>query len=441
MDYVGVRRVDADGELVGEVAPARPVHDQGVHRAGERDAVLAASCAVPRGRGPDRGLARLQGRRLALRHVPKDELFARRPTTCAARSRAARAQGTERCGCSGAARGRAQRLVDPALPRGATAPRWSTASARCSGAASGPPRSRPTTCSATAPASRVHFLVHAPDGLPEPAGDGVDQERGGRPCWSRAPSRPARSRAASRVGLKARTAIASPSREHAELEQREWTSPRGPRARSPPSCHRRRAARVRRGRTSRNRLELRGPGDTSSSISSSSRSSGRELAVGRARLTAPHHAAPASRRFTPPRPSGRSGGLRRGQPRRASSASSCAVTSAGRRRRTSRGAPRPAELGLQLASSTAAARAAPRPDRSRPSMSSSPACRHEADRRLDRLAVAVAAAEDPLQHARVLAEAGPQELAVLVLAEPVDVEDPRQLRAVALRPISSQWAK
>ena len=59
--------------------------------------------------------------------------------------------------------------------------------------------------------------------------------------------------------------------------------------------------------------------------------------------------------------------------------------------------------------------------------------RDEADRRLDALDLAVAAAEDPLQHAAVLAEAGPQELAVVVLAEPVDVEDLRQLRGVGLR--------
>src|SRR5438270_3004374 len=39
------------------------------------------------------------------------------------------------------------------------------------------------------------------------------------------------------------------------------------------------------------------------------------------------------------------------------------------------------------------------------------------------------AGEHPRQHARVLAEARPQEAAVLVLAEPVDVEDLRQLRA------------
>ena len=55
------------------------------------------------------------------------------------------------------------------------------------------------------------------------------------------------------------------------------------------------------------------------------------------------------------------------------------------------------------------------------------------DRRVGRVRVVVAAAEDPLEHARVLAEPGPEEVAVVgVLAEPVDVEDLRQLRAVAL---------
>ena len=52
----------------------------------------------------------------------------------------------------------------------------------------------------------------------------------------------------------------------------------------------------------------------------------------------------------------------------------------------------------------------------------------QADRRLHRLALAVAAAEDPLEHADVLAEAGPEEVALVVLAEPVDEEDLRQLR-------------
>src|SRR4051794_18949082 len=58
--------------------------------------------------------------------------------------------------------------------------------------------------------------------------------------------------------------------------------------------------------------------------------------------------------------------------------------------------------------------------------------RQQPDRGLDRLALAVAAAEDPLEDAAVLAEAGPEELAVGVFTEPVDVEDARQLRPLAL---------
>src|SRR3954452_19014096 len=58
--------------------------------------------------------------------------------------------------------------------------------------------------------------------------------------------------------------------------------------------------------------------------------------------------------------------------------------------------------------------------------------RDASDRRVGRLGLAVAAAEDPLQDTGVLAEAGPQELALVVLAEPVDVEDLRQLVGVAL---------
>src|SRR5436189_5001 len=50
---------------------------------------------------------------------------------------------------------------------------------------------------------------------------------------------------------------------------------------------------------------------------------------------------------------------------------------------------------------------------------------HEADRGLGRLGATRAALDDPGQHPRVLAETGPQELAVVVLAEPVDVEDAR----------------
>src|SRR3954451_12988531 len=57
---------------------------------------------------------------------------------------------------------------------------------------------------------------------------------------------------------------------------------------------------------------------------------------------------------------------------------------------------------------------------------------YQPNRRLDRLQFAVAAAEDPLEHAAVLAEPRPQELAVLALAEPVHAQDLRQLRPVVL---------
>src|SRR5947208_6101288 len=53
--------------------------------------------------------------------------------------------------------------------------------------------------------------------------------------------------------------------------------------------------------------------------------------------------------------------------------------------------------------------------------------RDEPDRRLDHLPLTVATPEDPLQYAAVLTVARPDELAVLVLAEPVDEEDARHL--------------
>ena len=55
---------------------------------------------------------------------------------------------------------------------------------------------------------------------------------------------------------------------------------------------------------------------------------------------------------------------------------------------------------------------------------------HGADGRVDRVGLVRDALEDPLEHPRVLAVAGPQERAVRVLAEPVHVED---LRAAASR--------
>ncbi|ABA49082.1 hypothetical protein BURPS1710b_1575 [Burkholderia pseudomallei 1710b] len=55
--------------------------------------------------------------------------------------------------------------------------------------------------------------------------------------------------------------------------------------------------------------------------------------------------------------------------------------------------------------------------------------RRHAERVLDALAAAVDPVEHPLQHAHVLAEAGPREAAVRVLAEPVHAVDLRQRRA------------
>ena len=67
--------------------------------------------------------------------------------------------------------------------------------------------------------------------------------------------------------------------------------------------------------------------------------------------------------------------------------------------------------------------------------------RHVADRGLDGGGLALDALDGPLEDAAVLAEARPQELAVLVAAEPVDVEDLRQLGASASLPTLIQCWK
>src|SRR5687767_11339861 len=54
--------------------------------------------------------------------------------------------------------------------------------------------------------------------------------------------------------------------------------------------------------------------------------------------------------------------------------------------------------------------------------------RRQADRSLLRPSFALAALQDPLDHPHVLAVAGPEELAVRTLAEPVDQEDPGRPR-------------
>src|SRR5581483_4220207 len=57
--------------------------------------------------------------------------------------------------------------------------------------------------------------------------------------------------------------------------------------------------------------------------------------------------------------------------------------------------------------------------------------RHVADRSVDTPAAATDSLDHPLEHAAVVAVAGPEELAVGALAEPVHPEQLRELRALA----------
>ena len=120
------------------VAPARPVHDQGLHRAGVRDAGAAPQAAPrARGRGPDRGLARLQGRGRAVRHLPEGRAVRRAGRRPAPRRRRAAGARGHRPGAPARPprAGRAQRLVHPRAPARRYDGRcWSSASASCSSA-------------------------------------------------------------------------------------------------------------------------------------------------------------------------------------------------------------------------------------------------------------------------------------------------------------------
>src|SRR5206468_8828084 len=57
-----------------------------------------------------------------------------------------------------------------------------------------------------------------------------------------------------------------------------------------------------------------------------------------------------------------------------------------------------------------------------------PVVRHEAERGVRGAGLAATTVKDPLEHAHVLTETRPDELAVGVLPEPVDAEYPRRLR-------------
>ena len=79
MDYVGVKQVGENGEIERRAAPDRAVHVEGLRRAG-RPRTDPAPQAAPdhRGRGPDRGDARLQGGRRPVRVVPEGRPVRRR---------------------------------------------------------------------------------------------------------------------------------------------------------------------------------------------------------------------------------------------------------------------------------------------------------------------------------------------------------------------------
>src|SRR5262245_27572189 len=63
---------------------------------------------------------------------------------------------------------------------------------------------------------------------------------------------------------------------------------------------------------------------------------------------------------------------------------------------------------------------------------------HPAERAFHRAGAAVDAVDDPLEDAEVIAEARPEELAVLIAAEPVDVEHSRRVSQAAaeLEPVA-----
>ena len=152
-------------------AHARPLHHQGLRRAGVADAAAQPQAAPdPAPRGPDRGLARLQGRGLAVRLLPEGRAVrgaGRR--TCAApswRCSRSRAIGS---GCSGRRShdGRVGLADRRGARRRATTPSCSTRSARCCASASAPTRSTTTTVLGEHDQVRVHVTVHAPGGVPE----------------------------------------------------------------------------------------------------------------------------------------------------------------------------------------------------------------------------------------------------------------------------------
>ena len=172
MDYVGVRRVTPDGEIAGEArllglfttkAYAEPASETPVlHRKLRR--VLEAEDLIEGSHDYKAAVALFDT-------FPKDELFAA-PVDDLRRAVVAllALEGTDRVRLLGrrAADGRSAVVHPRAAARPLRRARWSSACARCSAPLRGRGRRGPAHARRGRHARvRVHFLVHAPDGLPE----------------------------------------------------------------------------------------------------------------------------------------------------------------------------------------------------------------------------------------------------------------------------------
>ena len=147
MDYVGVRRFGADGATPGESRMLGLFTTKAYVEPASQTPLLHRKLALdPRGRGPDRGLARLQGRDRALRLVPEGRAARRAGRGPAPRGRRA----------AGAAAPTASRVLGRRAPRRpqrvahrraaarrATAPRSASACASCRRARFGPTHVEP----------------------------------------------------------------------------------------------------------------------------------------------------------------------------------------------------------------------------------------------------------------------------------------------------------
>ena len=154
MNAIVVRTFDADGARRRRGAAARPVHLARLRRAGVDDAAAARQAAPdPRRRGPDRGLARLQGRDHALRRLPQGRAVLRADRG-PARARSPRCW---RCDGRRGPPARPPRRATAAARRSSPPCRASATAPRCASgcAAWSPPPTAPTTSSCTRSSART----------------------------------------------------------------------------------------------------------------------------------------------------------------------------------------------------------------------------------------------------------------------------------------------